>query len=196
MLFIDRLDIAPVHVAKLRVGAGITTLSAPSGAGKTRFFLAIADLIVNAGKIRLDETERERIPAPAWRRLVRYASAEPAWWAPTVRENLPTYGAVRGMAERFGLGKDLVDKPVAELSTGERQRFGLVRALASDPPVLLLDEPTSALDETATLRVEELLRELAQKGRIVFMISHSDEQVRRIADRALEIEDGVIAERS
>ncbi len=195
MLFVDRLDITPVHVEKLRVGGGITALAAPSGAGKTRFLLAVADLVPNRGQIRLDDKVRERLPAPAWRRQVRYVSAEPAWWAPTARAHLPALGSVAAMAERFGLASALFDDPIADLSTGERQRFGLIRALASNPPVLLLDEPTSALDEGTTRRVESEFRRLADAGRIVVLVSHRPEQVERLAERVLTIENGIIMER-
>jgi putative ABC transport system ATP-binding protein len=195
MLFVDRLDIAPVHVEKLRIGGGITALAAPSGAGKTRFLLAVADLVPNAGQIRLDDKGRERVPAPAWRRQVRYVSAEPAWWAPTARAHLPALGAVAAMAERFGLAANLFDEPIADLSTGERQRFGLIRGLADNPPVLLLDEPTSALDEDTTRRVEKELLRLAQAGRIVVLVSHRADQVDRLAERVLTIESGIIMER-
>lgn len=194
MLFVDRLDIAPVHVEKLRIGGGITALAAPSGAGKTRFLLAVADLVPNQGQIRLDDKARERIPAPAWRRQVRYVSAEPAWWAPTARDHLPALGSVAAMAERFGLASELFDKPIADLSTGERQRFGLVRALASNPPVLLLDEPTSALDDDTTRSVEGEFLRLAEAGRIVVLVSHRQDQVGRLAERVLTIESGIIAE--
>jgi UDP-glucose/iron transport system ATP-binding protein len=195
MLFVDRLDVVPVRVEKLRIGAGITALAAPSGAGKTRLLLAIADLIPNAGEIRLDDTQRESVPAPAWRQLVRYVTGEPSWWAPTAREHLPATAPVRDMAARLGLGPTLWDKPVAELSSGERQRFGLVRALASNPPALLLDEPTSALDAANTGQLEAELRALAEAGRVVVLVSHSEEQIRRLAGRVLTIDSGVVAER-
>ncbi|HUV33237.1 MAG TPA: ATP-binding cassette domain-containing protein [Devosiaceae bacterium] len=195
MLFVDRLDIAPVRVEKLRVGAGITALAAPSGAGKTRFFLALADLVPNQSSIRFDDMARDSVPAPVWRRAVRYVSAEPAWWEATARAHLPDSGKPTAMAERLGLDRSLLDKPIAELSTGERLRFGLVRALASDPPVVLLDEPTAALDEASPRLVEAELRRLAGQGKSIFLISHSEDQIGRIADRVLTIEDGIVLER-
>jgi UDP-glucose/iron transport system ATP-binding protein len=195
MLFVDRLDIAPVHVEKLRVGNGITALAAASGAGKTRFFLALADLVPNHGSIRFDDMARESTPAPVWRRSIRYVSAEPAWWEATPRAHLPASGRVTAMAERLGLDKSLLDKPIAELSTGERLRFGLVRALASDPPLVLLDEPTGALDEASAKLVEDEFRRLADDGKSIFLISHSEDQIERIADRVLTIENGIVVER-
>jgi ABC-type phosphate transport system ATPase subunit len=78
-----------------------------------------------------------------------------------------------------------------ELSTGERQRLGLVRALADEPRVLLLDEPTSALDTTATAMVEELIRYQLLAERIVLLVSHDAHQIERIAHARLQLADAL-----
>jgi ABC-type sulfate/molybdate transport systems ATPase subunit len=79
---------------------------------------------------------------------------------------------------------------VNELSTGERQRLGLVRALALDPRVLLLDEPTAALDQAATGRVEAELRRYLEGGAAILMVTHSAEQAGRMARRSWRMEQG------
>ena len=80
------------------------------------------------------------------------------------------------------------------LSTGERQRLGLVRALALRPRVLLLDEPTSGLDDTATEAVERLIRERLDDGASVLWVTHDEAQARRLGRRSLWVTDGVVAE--
>lgn len=195
MLVIENLEILPVSVEHLEITTGVTVLTASSGSGKSRFFRAIADLVVNSGKISLGNIRRENTSAPDWRHLVRYVSAEPAWWGATARAHLSPGEATHSLASRFDLSPNLFDSPIDQLSTGERQRFGLVRSLVDDPPVLLLDEPTAALDETTATKVEAELSKRAKAGCIVFLISHSDTQIARIADRVLTIKNNQVVER-
>lgn len=196
MLTIDNLKAAPISVDHLEISPGITALTATSGAGKSRLFRAIADLVENTGSIKLDTMDRENTAAPNWRTSVRYVSAEPAWWASTAREHLPETDAVTALASQFSLEPKLFDCPIEQLSSGERQRFGLVRALADNPPVLLLDEPTAALDEETSMLVETDLQNRAEAGCIIFLISHSKAQIARIADRVLTINKGRVEEAS
>lgn len=196
MLIIDKLKAAPISVDHLEISPGIAALTATSGAGKSRLFRAIADLVENTGSIKLNTMDREKITAPEWRTAVRYVSAEPAWWEATAREHLPEGDAVTALANQFNLTPKLFDCPIEQLSSGERQRFGLVRALADNPPVLLLDEPTAALDEDTSELVEAELKKRAEAGCIIFLISHSKAQIARIADRVLTINNGHIEEAS
>lgn len=192
MLIIDHLNILPVRVDYLEFEAGITALSAPSGTGKSRIFQAIADLIVNQAEVSLDGNKRDDMPATQWRKMVRYVSAEPAWWGATARDHMPQNKQVSELAKQFGLAEKLFDSPIDQLSTGEKQRFGLIRALADDPQVLLLDEPTAALDEASCLKVEAELLKRAAAGNVIFLTSHSDAQIKRIASRVLTIKNGLL----
>src|SRR5260370_20573729 len=121
----------------------------------------IADLDPNQGQVGLNGRERASVPAPEWRKQATYVSAESGWWADMVIEHFAanSRGKVAALAARLGLRADLLDAPVAQLSTGEKQRFSLVRALLPSPPVLLLDEPTGPLDEGSVVAVEALLLE-------------------------------------
>ncbi|MGH7042086.1 MAG: ATP-binding cassette domain-containing protein, partial [Acetobacteraceae bacterium] len=74
------------------------------------------------------------------------------------------------------------------LSTGERQRLALLRALGSGPAVLLLDEPTGALDEGNTALVETLLAGLLAAGSTVLMVTHNPAQAARLGRRHLRLE--------
>ncbi len=77
--------------------------------------------------------------------------------------------------------KDCLDKSALALSGGQQQRMCIARALAVEPQVILMDEPASALDPIATLRIEELMRELAQKYTIV-VVTHNMQQAARVSD--------------
>ena len=84
----------------------------------------------------------------------------------------------------------MFDMPLSRLSTGERQRLALVRAVETSPDVLLLDEPTGPLDTNSTKRVEELLKQQLKAGRAIVLVSHDPKQVSRLADRRATIRDG------
>lgn len=85
------------------------------------------------------------------------------------------------------------DDPAGELSTGNRQRLALCRALLHRPKILLLDEPTSALDPVAAKRVRELILSLAEKYKQTFFInSHNLAEVQRMCDRIAIIDEGQI----
>jgi UDP-glucose/iron transport system ATP-binding protein len=83
----------------------------------------------------------------------------------------------------------VLDRPIAELSTGERQRLGLIRAIADEPRVLLLDEPTSALDAQAAALAEELIKFQMLAGRSVVLVSHDPAQIARLAHARLLLAD-------
>ena len=78
--------------------------------------------------------------------------------------------------------KDKLNKPGTSLSGGQQQRLCIARALAIQPPVILMDEPTSALDPISTARIEELVQEL--KNRVtVIIVTHNMQQASRISDK-------------
>jgi len=76
--------------------------------------------------------------------------------------------------------KDKLNRPATELSGGQQQRLCIARALAVEPEVVLMDEPCSALDPVATLRIEELMRELAKEYTIV-IVTHNMQQAARVS---------------
>ncbi|MCZ6588912.1 MAG: ATP-binding cassette domain-containing protein, partial [Alphaproteobacteria bacterium] len=120
-----------------------------SGSGKTLLLRAIADLDPNEGVVTLDGAERMAMPAPEWRRKVTYIAAEPGWWTDTVEQHFTDWTAAAALVRELGLQDDCGNRPISRLSSGERQRLGLVRALMMRPQVLLLDESTSGLDDAA-----------------------------------------------
>lgn len=77
--------------------------------------------------------------------------------------------------------KDKLDKPGTSLSGGQQQRLCIARAIALEPEVLLMDEPCSALDPIATLKIEDLMRELKERYTIV-IVTHNMQQAARVSD--------------
>lgn len=153
-------------------------ISGPSGSGKSLFLRMIADLDPCEGEIWLNGQERTSMPAPEWRRRATYVSAESGWWADTVIEHFPanTRNETAALSARLGVRVDLLDAPVAQLSTGEKQRLSLVRALLPNPPVLLLDEPTGPLDQDSVTQVEALLEERMAAGTSIVLVTHDPRQ--------------------
>ena len=91
---------------------------------------------------------------------------------------------------KLGL-KDHINKKPTQLSGGQKQRVAIARALINNPDIILADEPTGALDSTTTTQILEILKEIADDGKLVIMVTHS-EKVAKISSRVVEISDGKI----
>jgi putative ABC transport system ATP-binding protein len=168
---------------ELNLGKGTcAAITGPSGSGKSLFLRMIADLDPNEGQIWLNERERASMPAPEWRKQVTYVAAESGWWADTVIEHFSstTRSEIEALSGRLGVRAELLDAPVSQLSTGEKQRLSLVRALLPNPPVLLLDEPTGPLDEDSVTQVEALLQERLAAGTSILLVTHNPAQAERL----------------
>lgn len=185
-LLVNDLRTALLAAVHLTVGDGeVVAVEGPSGSGKTLLLRAIADLDPSDGEVSLDGVSRDAMSGPAWRRRVRYVAGEPGWWAETVGAHFRDPAATAAAAAELLLPADCMAWPVARLSSGERQRLGLLRSLQDDPRVLLLDEPTGALDEAAEAAVEAVVRGRLAAGACVLLVSHSAAQIARLADRRL-----------
>ena len=100
----------------------------------------------------------------------------------------------RGLELLASLGlKDHASKRPNQLSGGQRQRVAIARALANRPEIIVADEPTGALDTTSTEQVFSILREIADQGRTVVVVTHDPALAAR-ADRRVHIVDGKIAQ--
>ena len=167
-------------------------LSGPSGAGKSRLLRAIADLDVHRGSVACRGTAAEALRPTEWRRRVGMLAADSQWWHDRVEAHFdppPPADALAALA----LGGERLQAPVARLSSGERQRFALLRLLANRPLVLLLDEPTANLDPDNIARVEALVAGyLRERPAAVLWVSHDPRQIGRVAQRHLRLEGGVL----
>jgi ABC-type iron transport system FetAB ATPase subunit len=193
MLRVDHLRVPGLGPVSFALASGeCVALGGPSGSGKTRLLRAVADLDRASGHIFLEGAERREMPGPAWRRLVRYCTGEAGWWSETARPAMGANSRVASLVASLGLDEAILDRPLALLSTGERARLALVRALSGAPKVLLLDEPTAALDPPTAALVEELIRYQLLLGRGVLLVTHDAAQARRLARRSMTIESGEV----
>lgn len=181
MFEIDALETDVIGPASLRLEAGdCVAITGASGSGKSLFLRAIADLDPNRGRVTLEGGDRDAMPAPLWRQRVALVPAESGWWEDRVGAHFDPRFDPAPMLAQVGLPQAL-DWSVARLSTGERQRLALVRALCRAPRALLLDEPTAPLDAQSTAQVEALIRAAMDRGAPVILVTHDPAQAERLA---------------
>ena len=186
------------------LAAGTTTaLLGGNGAGKTTTISMIMGLIVpTAGTARVFGTDMAR---DRHRVLHRMNFESPYVDMPnrlTVRQNLDVYGRIYGVpslknaiaeAAREMRLEDLLERPYAKLSAGQKTRVSLAKALLNEPEVLLLDEPTASLDpDTADWVRSKIERYRQVRGVTIVLASHNMAEVERMADRVIMMEKGRI----
>ncbi len=193
MLTIRGLRTPIIGPIDLDLQAGdIVVLRGASGAGKSLLLRAIVDLDPNDGAVDLRGRDRRDFAAPDWRRRVAFVPAESGWWADRVRDHFQPEPDPSPDLAALGL-PDAMNWEISRLSTGEKQRLALVRALQMQPDVLLLDEPTSALDAQSVSLVEQVIRDQAGQGRAVLLVSHDDAQGQRLGDSFYRLANGRLA---
>jgi ABC-type iron transport system FetAB ATPase subunit len=182
-LHLDNVSSGNLETVSLSVEPGeIVCLSGASGSGKTRLLRAIADLEPHAGEILLGDQAQSQVRGHRWRQWVMLVPAESQWWAATVGAHLavPLAGALMAL----GMDEAAVDWQVSRLSSGEKQRLALVRALSHGPRALLLDEPTANLDDVTARRTEAWLLQTVKAQQLpVLWVTHDPGQIRRVAHR-------------
>jgi UDP-glucose/iron transport system ATP-binding protein len=194
MLTIKDLQTPLIGPINLSLKSGCcAAISGPSGAGKSLLLRAISDLDENTGLVSLNDTKREALAAPEWRRKIAYVPAESGWWADDVQDHFADTPDLADLLKAVALSNALPWQ-VSRLSTGERQRLALVRALQLNPDVLLLDEPTSALDPSSVERVEALLIARLEAGCAVLLVSHDPDQPSRLGARRFYMSSGELFE--
>ena len=191
----------------------LTALVGPNGAGKSTLFRCLSGNLSARGSVLLDGAELDAMRARERARRVFHLSQDlSARAALTVFEVvlLARKGLGSGLALRaapadlravetalsdLGLA-DLADRPIGELSGGQRQLAGIAQALVREPDMLLLDEPTSALDVRRQLEVMEIVRRVtAERAMVTIAAMHDLSLAARFADRLLVLAQGrVIAE--
>ena len=179
--------------ASLEVAPGkLVCLVGPNGSGKTSLLHALAGIGGASGSVSLDGTDPRTLGSVERPRAFTYlpASRDLPW--PLLARDLIALGG-DGAVE--GLELDAVlDRRMDTLSTGERGRVLIARALAPKPKLLLLDEPTANLDPLWQIRLMELIRsQLAGQERAAIVAIHDLDAAQRYADRILVMDKGRIA---
>ena len=181
-------------------------LIGPNGAGKTTLTKIIATLIQpTSGRVSVKGHDTVTDDQSV-RRNVGLAGAEERsfYWRLTAEHNLMFFARLHGLSNRRARQRlaellELFDlqqearRRFAELSTGNKQRLAVARAMLAEPPVLLLDEPTRSLDPIAAARMRSTIKSLAQKNNsTIFLTSHNLAEVEELCDRIAIISKGEI----
>lgn len=171
----------------LSIAAGeCVSLQGASGSGKSLLLRAIADLDPHQGEAFLDGSACQRLPAPQWRKQVALLPVESQWWFDDVGTHFPVQNC--SYLQPLGFTPESLNWQVSRLSSGEKQRLALARALMNQPRVLLLDEPTASLDAIATTAVETLITKYQHEtGAAVLWVSHDAQQAARVASRQFRL---------
>lgn len=196
-----------VHEVSLDVSQGeVVGLLGPNGAGKTTTFYMIVGLEApQKGQILLDGEDITRLPMyKRARRGIGYLTQEASIFRKlTVEENIMAVLEVLGhskaeqlrrtvaLLEEFQLGHVRKNKG-AVLSGGERRRTEIARALAAEPAFILLDEPFTGVDPIAVADIQEIIRQLKDKGLGVLITDHSVRETLSITERAYIMHQGKI----
>ena len=176
----------------------LTVMVGPSGAGKTTLLRLLNRLDdPDGGSVRLAGRDVRDYDVLDLRRRVQLVGQVPVTFPGTVADNLLLAAAVpdsngagdgiAGWLTRVGLAPGLAGREADRLSVGEAQRLALARSLALRPEVLALDEPTSALDTASKAGIVSLVRELADSGLTVVMVTH-DPAHADLADHVVRVE--------
>ncbi|WP_114951205.1 ABC transporter ATP-binding protein [Sphingosinicella terrae] len=183
----------------LTLAAGeMTCLIGPNGSGKTSLLHALAGIGHPAGEVRIDGADPRRAIAARRARLIAYLPAtRELRWPLAARDLVLLGGADEGEALAAMSDLDLeavADRRVDRLSTGERSRVLIARALAPRPRLLLLDEPTANLDPLWQIRLMDMLKlSLREHDQTALVAIHDLDAAARFGDRLIVMDKGQIA---
>jgi osmoprotectant transport system ATP-binding protein len=197
---------AAVTDLSLEIPAGqITVLVGPSGCGKTTSLRMINRMIEpTGGTILLDGEDIRSVDPPTLRRRIGYVIQQAGLFPHrTIVDNVATVPFLLGwdkrkararaleLLERVGLSAELAPRYPFQLSGGQQQRVGVARALAADPPVMLMDEPFSAVDPVVRKGLqEEFLRLQEDLGKTIVFVTHDVDEAIKLGNRIAVLRTG------
>jgi osmoprotectant transport system ATP-binding protein len=175
----------------------ITVLVGPSGCGKTTSLRMINRMIEpTSGRIWLDDRDTSKVAPAQLRRGIGYVIQHAGLFPHrTIVDNVATVPFLLGhdkrearknaleLLERVGLPQLFANRYPAQLSGGQQQRVGVARALAADPPVMLMDEPFSAVDPVVRDQLQnEFLRLQGELGKTIVFVTHDIDEAIKLGD--------------
>ncbi len=206
----DGTGAAAVDDLSLDVPDGITvTLVGPSGCGKTTTMRMINRLIEpTSGTITVNGQDIRSGDPVQLRRRIGYVIQQVGLFPHmTIAQNIASVPRLLGwdaaridarnreLMQLVGLDETMLKRYPRQLSGGQRQRVGVARALAADPPVLLMDEPFGAIDPIARTRLQNEFRQILQQvKKTVVMVTHDIDEAVRLGDRIAIMRDGRIVQ--
>jgi osmoprotectant transport system ATP-binding protein len=200
---VDDLDL------EIREGE-VTVLVGPSGCGKTTSLRMVNRMIeASSGRIVVDGQDVKQVDPPQLRRRIGYVIQQIGLFPHrTIGDNIATVPELIGWEKRrtkaridellqlVGLPAEVVDRYPHQLSGGQRQRVGVARALAVDPPIMLMDEPFGAVDPIVRSRLQdEFLRLQQEVQKTIVFVTHDIDEAIKMGDRiAILQQGGVLAQ--
>jgi len=187
------------------VAGQVTALVGPSGCGKTTILKMINRIIEpTSGRIEVGGRDIQELHPHALRRGIGYVIQQVGLFPHrTVGENIATVPKLLGwdrrrtrrrvdeLVEMVGLEPEMYDRYPSELSGGQQQRVGVARALAADPPVLLMDEPFAAVDPIVRVHLQDELRSLqAQLQKTIVFVTHDIDEAIKLGDQVAILDVG------
>lgn len=171
-----------------------------NGSGKTTLLKCLLGILDFKGEIKINDLDVRKNPL-ATRKLIGYIPQSfPSWGDLTVTEGLHFFAKLRHAdktQETELLGKFALDqhkrKKIRELSGGLKQKLSIAIALLSNPEIIFLDEPTANLDAWAIKDILTILKDF-KKQKTVILSSHRIEEILAVANRMVQIKDGVLVE--
>lgn len=200
-------EVTAVDAVTFDIASGSTTaLLGANGAGKTTTLAMLLGLLIpTSGSVwvlGVDMLRQRYLALPRMNYSSPYVDLPQRL---TVGENLKVYGRLYGIKDlkrRIGaLATELdltgfIDRPYRGLSSGQKTRVALAKALLNEPEVLLLDEPTASLDPDTADRIRTYLKEYQRyTGATLFLASHNMPEVERLCDEVLMMRNGSIVDR-
>jgi osmoprotectant transport system ATP-binding protein len=194
----------------LDIGEGeLVALVGPSGCGKTTILKMVNRLIEpSSGQVLLKGVDAATLPVHELRRGIGYVIQQAGLFPHrSVGRNIATVPTLLGwdrartaarvaeLAELVGLDAEMLPRYPSALSGGQQQRVGVARALAADPPVLLMDEPYSAVDPVVRARLQDELLALQRRlHKTILFVTHDIDEAIKLADRVAILNVGGVLE--
>ncbi|MGI9647891.1 MAG: ABC transporter ATP-binding protein [Acidimicrobiia bacterium] len=187
----------------------VVVLVGPSGCGKTTTLKMINRLVeATSGTIEVAGTDITDVEAPELRQGIGYVIQRIGLFPHrTIAQNIGTVPGLLGwekdrieerideLVDLVGLERDMKERYPAELSGGQQQRVGVARALAADPPVLLMDEPFGAVDPIVRSRLQDELLDLQRRvNKTIVFVTHDIDEAIKLGDRVAILNVGGVLE--